>query len=169
VYSYGVILWEVLARRQPFKELNAFAISYQVGTQGRLLSIAEIEGAGPGAVATSEVVGKAPTAESSRTQQPSGSSGHSPQSASGSDTWWKTLLRDCFREACDRPTLDRVIGTLRDALAKSRPTAAPRVATQARGTQKHAAATHSGAPATRPQSEPIVTTVGTLGQSEATP
>lgn len=164
MYSYGVILWEVLARRQPFKELNAFAISYQVGTQGRLLSIAEIEGTAPDAVATSEVVGNAPTAKSSHTQQPSASSGQSPPSATSNDTWWKTLLRDCFQEACDRPTLDRVIATLRDALAKSRPTAATRVAAQAGGTQEHAAATRSGAPATHPQSEQTATTVGTLGQ-----
>lgn len=44
VYSFGVILWEVLCRKQPFKELNAFAISYQVGTQGRLLPMPEGEG-----------------------------------------------------------------------------------------------------------------------------
>ena len=43
MYSFGVILWEVLARKQPFKDLNAFAISYQVGTQGKQLSIEEIE------------------------------------------------------------------------------------------------------------------------------
>ena len=27
VYSFGVILWEIISRKQPFKELNAFAIS----------------------------------------------------------------------------------------------------------------------------------------------
>ena len=32
VYSFGVILWEIISRKQPFKELNAFAISYQVWT-----------------------------------------------------------------------------------------------------------------------------------------
>ena len=37
VYSFGVILWEIISRKQPFKELNAFAISYQVGTQGKRL------------------------------------------------------------------------------------------------------------------------------------
>ena len=39
VYSFGVILWEIISRKQPFKELNAFAISYQVGTQGKRLQL----------------------------------------------------------------------------------------------------------------------------------
>ena len=39
VYSFGVILWEILHRTRPFKDLNAWAIAYQVGMQGRRLPI----------------------------------------------------------------------------------------------------------------------------------
>jgi serine/threonine protein kinase len=34
VYSFGVILWEVVCRRAPFESLNRFQIIFQVGTQG---------------------------------------------------------------------------------------------------------------------------------------
>ena len=31
VYSFGVLVWETMARRQPWKELNGFQIINQVG------------------------------------------------------------------------------------------------------------------------------------------
>ena len=168
VYSFGVILWEVLARKQPFKELNAFAISYQVGTQGRLLSIAEIEdtvAAMPGPNNGASAVKSSHTQESS--PDSSATSGTElPPSETGSDTWWKTLLQDCFREACDRPALDRIIATLRDAIAKARPPVPPQMAAQAPATQQHATglAASSGAPAANSRSEQTTTTVGKTGQ-----
>ena len=39
LYSYGVILWEMVTRSEPFKGVNAFAIAYQVGTEHRRLEI----------------------------------------------------------------------------------------------------------------------------------
>jgi serine/threonine protein kinase len=39
VYSFGVILWEIVHRARPFQDLNAWAIAYQVGMQGRRLPI----------------------------------------------------------------------------------------------------------------------------------
>jgi hypothetical protein len=46
VWSFGIILWEVANRRQPFAEMNANAIMYQVSSKGLRLPAA-IE---PGAV-----------------------------------------------------------------------------------------------------------------------
>lgn len=37
VYSFGVIVWEIVCREAPFTELNRFQIIFQVGTQGVLL------------------------------------------------------------------------------------------------------------------------------------
>jgi len=99
VYSFGVILWEVLCRKQPFKELNAFAISYQVGTQGRLLPMPEGEGG---------------------RRAPAATNGTATATASA-DAWWRTLLQQCWAEAANRPGLDEIVATLRDATANSRP------------------------------------------------
>ena len=43
VYSFGVILWEILHRARPFDDLNAWAIAYQVGMQGRRLPIPYVD------------------------------------------------------------------------------------------------------------------------------
>lgn len=43
VYSFGVILWEILHRARPFNDLNAWAIAYQVGMQGRRLPIPYVD------------------------------------------------------------------------------------------------------------------------------
>ena len=55
VYSFGVIFWEILHRCRPFQDLNAWAIAYQVGMQGRRLPIPyenpKTEGTVPGVVA----------------------------------------------------------------------------------------------------------------------
>eukprot|EP01048_Picozoa_sp_COSAG05_P039208 COSAG05_NODE_19339_length_294_cov_0.794872_2_plen_54_part_01 len=37
--SYGVIMWEVLHRKAPFEGMNRFQIIFQVGTQGKTLSL----------------------------------------------------------------------------------------------------------------------------------
>lgn len=53
VYSFGVLVWETMARRQPWKELNGFQIINQVGMENRTLSFggsAAAEGAGAGAL-----------------------------------------------------------------------------------------------------------------------
>ena len=39
VYSYGVIIWEMVTRSEPFKGVNALAIINQVGTDGRRLEV----------------------------------------------------------------------------------------------------------------------------------
>ena len=39
VYSYGVIIWEMVTRSEPFKGINTYAIAHQVGTDGRRLEI----------------------------------------------------------------------------------------------------------------------------------
>ncbi|MDA8532035.1 protein kinase [bacterium] len=39
VYSYGVIIWEMVTRSEPFKGVNAYAIAHQVGTGGRRLEV----------------------------------------------------------------------------------------------------------------------------------
>jgi len=39
VYSFGVILWEIVCREAPFAELNRFQIIFQVGTQGVQLQL----------------------------------------------------------------------------------------------------------------------------------
>ena len=39
VYSYGVLVWETMARRQPWRELNGFQIISAVGMEGRTLKM----------------------------------------------------------------------------------------------------------------------------------
>ena len=39
VHSYGVIMWEMVTRSEPFKGVNAYAIAHQVGNDGRRLEI----------------------------------------------------------------------------------------------------------------------------------
>jgi serine/threonine protein kinase len=39
VYSFGVIIWEIVCCEAPFKDLNRFQIIFQVGTQGVLLKL----------------------------------------------------------------------------------------------------------------------------------
>ena len=41
VYSFGVILWEIVQRKAPFEDLNRFQIIFQVGTQAKLLDVPE--------------------------------------------------------------------------------------------------------------------------------
>lgn len=41
IYSYGIILWEVVSRKEPFKGLNPYAIAYKVGSEGLQLEIPE--------------------------------------------------------------------------------------------------------------------------------
>eukprot|EP01047_Picozoa_sp_COSAG01_P007737 COSAG01_NODE_296_length_19281_cov_212.029507_15_plen_118_part_00 len=41
IYSYGVILWEMVTREEPFKGINAFAIAFQVGSDEQKLQIPE--------------------------------------------------------------------------------------------------------------------------------
>ena len=38
VHSFGVILWEMIAREQPFADLHAMAVMYKVGTEGLRLT-----------------------------------------------------------------------------------------------------------------------------------
>ena len=174
-----MILWEVISRKQPFKELNAFAISYQVGTQGRLLPIPDIDATSSGAAATTELGSGSPPAESSRAEQPSGSTGQSTQNEAVGNVWWRALLQDCFRAAGDRPTLDQIIATIRNAQANSRPPVpqlmnaqaanaeaanAQAANAQAANAQNHAAGTHSGAPAAQARVERTSTIVGSAGQ-----
>ena len=53
VYSFGVIVWEVVCRRAPFHDLNRFQIIFQVGTQGGKLDFPE------GTAAVWEEIGQA--------------------------------------------------------------------------------------------------------------
>ena len=46
VYSFGVLVWETMARRQPWRELNGFQIINAVGMEGRCLSFSNAEGSG---------------------------------------------------------------------------------------------------------------------------
>ena len=41
IYSFGVIMWEMVFRSEPFKGVNAYAIAHQVGNTGRRLEIEE--------------------------------------------------------------------------------------------------------------------------------
>ena len=38
VHSFGVILWEMITREQPFADLHAMAVMYKVGTEGLRLT-----------------------------------------------------------------------------------------------------------------------------------
>ena len=38
VHSFGVIIWEMIAREQPFADLHAMAVMYQVGAEGLRLT-----------------------------------------------------------------------------------------------------------------------------------
>lgn len=151
MYSFGVILWEVLARKQPFKELNAFAISYQVGTQGRLLPIGDID-------SRDHKLGQTTNCDSS--EQPPGSTRQHSDSETDGHTWWRSMLQDCFREARDRPAVDAIIARLHEATAKSRPPVSASVATQSVASKQQAPATNSGVPSTHAPSGETATTIG---------
>ena len=38
VYSFGVILWEMISRQQPFADFHAMAVMFKVGTEGLRLT-----------------------------------------------------------------------------------------------------------------------------------
>ena len=39
VYSYGVVLWELLTGETPYKDINPYAVAYGVGTNKLTLPI----------------------------------------------------------------------------------------------------------------------------------
>lgn len=134
VFSFGVIVWELISRSQPWEELSPFQIIATVGHEGARLPLptpppTHLQGEDAAATnvpGSKPPPGPDPPAPSQPPQQPEGGAGAVPTASSTSGSLsprgsgevvgvppyhsvWVPLIRRCWEEPATRPTFSRLV------------------------------------------------------------
>ena len=121
VWSFGVVVWEIIHRTEPYKGMSLHAVSYNVA----------MEGMTPATASTQFDATEHDAPQSSR------ATGSTRRRERSEREFWEGLCAECWASSQDRPAFDELLDRLAvERFAAAPPPAAPVVATTVEGRQR---------------------------------